>query len=600
MMTQTPHTFYISQVEGFQKQLNSIKQKLFASSMLRLGLFLLMCYGIYYFFGDARWVIGVILLGSALFLYLISRHSDLSFQKNLLQELISLNRKELKALKRAVTDFPEGNEFKEDMHYYSQDIDLFGKGSFYQYLNRTATKEGAEKLAEKLKSNHIDNILQKQKAVKELSEKAAWRQDFTAYASISKSETSTAEVVQLLKTHSYFMPQMMRLLPIVFSLLSMAVFVALFLDIIGFKQVLLWLLIGLGISGIYLKKVNDLSAKMDKTQEVFQQYHYLLMQIEKTNFASSKLKSLQHQIAVENEKASLVAQKFSKKLNALDQRKNMLLGFIINGFLLWDLNQSYQIEQWMKTYAHKAEDWFAVIAEMDALNSLANFSFNHPNYTFPEITKGKNVIEARDFVHPLLDPAKAVTNNFNIENQQFFIITGANMAGKSTFLRTVSLGIVMANLGLPVCASGFAYSPIKLITSMRTSDSLTDDESYFFSELKRLKFIVDKIQEDNYFIILDEILKGTNSTDKALGSKKFIEKLVASHHASRQAGSTGIIATHDLSLCEVEKDHDEVKNYYFDAEIINDELHFDYTLKNGIAQNMNASFLLRKMKIVDD
>src|SRR5690606_38658535 len=176
-------------------------------------------------------------------------------------------------------------------------------------------------------------------------------------------------------------------------------------------------------------------------------------------------------------------------------------GIFANGFLLWDLYQCYHIEQWIKNYGHKAEDWFTVIAEMDALNSLANFTFNHPNYSFPEINHNKSIIEANDFVHPLLEPAKAITNNFKIENQQFFIITGANMAGKSTFLRTVSLGIVMANLGLPVCASGFTYSPIKLITSMRTSDSLTDDESYFFSELKRLKFIVDKIQEDNYFII---------------------------------------------------------------------------------------------------
>jgi len=169
------------------------------------------------------------------------------------------------------------------------------------------------------------------------------------------------------------------------------------------------------------------------------------------------------------------------------------------------------------------------------------------------------------------------------------------MAGKSTFLRTVSLAVVMTNIGLPVCARSFEYSPIKLITSMRTSDSLTDDSSYFFSELKRLKFIVDEINPkasgENYFIILDEILKGTNSTDKAIGSKKFVQKLVTSN-------STGIIATHDLSLCEIEKELSEVKNYYFDAEIINDELHFDYKLKDGVCKNMNASFLLKKMEIV--
>ena len=185
-----------------------------------------------------------------------------------------------------------------------------------------------------------------------------------------------------------------------------------------------------------------------------------------------------------------------------------------------------------------------------------------------------------------------VRNDIQINSEEFFIVTGANMAGKSTFLRTVSLQIVMGNIGLPVCAEKAEYSPIKLITSMRTTDSLTDDESYFFSELKRLKFIVDEIKTDRYFIIIDEILKGTNSTDKAIGSRKFVEKLVASN-------STGIIATHDLSLCIAAEELPEVKNYFFDARIENNELFFDYTFKPGICQNMNASFLLKKMKIVD-
>ena len=149
----------------------------------------------------------------------------------------------------------------------------------------------------------------------------------------------------------------------------------------------------------------------------------------------------------------------------------------------------------------------------------------------------------------------------------------------------------MANVGLPVCAEHFEYSPIKLITSMRTSDSLVEDESYFFSELKRLKFIVDEIKTTDYFIILDEILKGTNSKDKEIGSKKFVQKLVSS-------GSTGIIATHDLALCTISDEYPQVINHYFDAEIIDNELHFDYCMKDGVCQNMNASFLLKKMEIV--
>jgi DNA mismatch repair ATPase MutS len=210
---------------------------------------------------------------------------------------------------------------------------------------------------------------------------------------------------------------------------------------------------------------------------------------------------------------------------------------------------------------------------------------------FPEISDDQVVVKATNLGHPLLAVDKRIDNDFTIDKEQFFIVTGANMAGKSTFLRTISLSIIMANCGLPVCAESFKYSPIMLITSMRTSDSLTEDESYFYSELKRLKFIVDQIETEDYFIILDEILKGTNSKDKAIGSKKFVEKLTKSK-------STGIIATHDVSLCELESEFLDIKNYYFDAEIINDDLYFDYTLKNGVCKNMNASFLLKKMQIV--
>ncbi len=237
-----------------------------------------------------------------------------------------------------------------------------------------------------------------------------------------------------------------------------------------------------------------------------------------------------------------------------------------------------------------------MVAYFDAQNSLANFKFNHPVFIFPEIKESKEIIKAINLGHPLLNTKKRIDNDFTINKEEFFIVTGANMAGKSTFLRTVSLSIVMANCGLPVCAERYQYQPIKLITSMRTTDSLTEDESYFYSELKRLKFIVDELDTEvfgkEYFIILDEILKGTNSKDKAIGSKKFVEKLTKSK-------STGIIATHDVSLCALEIDFSEVKNYYFDAKINNNELYFDYTFKKGICKNMNASFLLQKMGIID-
>jgi DNA mismatch repair ATPase MutS len=251
----------------------------------------------------------------------------------------------------------------------------------------------------------------------------------------------------------------------------------------------------------------------------------------------------------------------------------------------------YRIENWVDTYKNNVEKWFEVITFFDAHNSYGNYIFNHTEYVFPKIIKQNTTIKTVSLGHPLLKKEKRVDNDFMIEDNQFFIITGANMAGKSTFLRTVSLSIVMSNVGLPVCAKKFDYQPIKLITSMRTDDSLSEDTSYFFSELKRLKFIVEAIKKERYFIILDEILKGTNSKDKAIGSKKFVEKLVKSK-------ATGIIATHDLSLCEIASELPQVKNHFFDAQIINDELYFDYSFKEGICKNMNASFLLKKMAIV--
>ena len=306
------------------------------------------------------------------------------------------------------------------------------------------------------------------------------------------------------------------------------------------------------------------------------------------------MKAKQEEIKKQGKKASEIFLQFSKMLDAFDQRNNMLVGIVANAFALRDLQLCYKIEAWIDTNQDQVAHWFDVIAFFDAQNSLGNFVFNHPDHCFPEIVSSKFVIDAQQLGHPLISKEKRVDNDFSIQGTNFFIITGANMAGKSTFLRTVSLSIIMANIGLPVCAKSFDYSPIKLITSMRTSDSLTDDESYFFSELKRLKMIIESVQltekPGDYFIILDEILKGTNSIDKATGSRKFVERLV-------KLGAMGIIATHDLSLCEISKDLSEVKNYYFDAEIIDNELHFDYTFKEGICKNMNASFLLKKMEI---
>ncbi|MBV1925379.1 MAG: DNA mismatch repair protein MutS, partial [Dokdonia sp.] len=502
------------------------------------------------------------------------------------------NQTELKVLERDFHELPDGKKYLHPVDFYSQDIDLFGRGSFFQYANRTALEPGAQVLANLFTSNNIEAIPEKQKAIQELAELPAWRQRFSAIASLVATEVSSETVVNWLKEYQTFTPKKAKIGTRIFSLISIIAFVLYFTDFIPGWSVFAVFMTGLLISGRFLKNVSSLSNLTGEAQSTFDQYHKLLAEIEGQEFSSSLLSRKRETVITDAQSASSILRTFSKHLDALDQRNNILIGIIANGFFLRDIAISSDIEQWIVKHKNEVGVWFEAIAFFDAYNSLGNYAFNHPTHSYPTITENENTLLSKGASHPLLNPEVAIKNDFSIGKEQFFIITGANMAGKSTFLRTVALHIVMGNLGLPVCADAASYTPVKLITSMRTTDSLTDDESYFFSELKRLKFIVDEIQTDRYFIILDEILKGTNSTDKAIGSRKFVDKLVRSK-------ATGIIATHDLSLCAAADEMPQVENHFFDARIENDELYFDYTFKPGICQNMNASFLLKKMEIVE-
>lgn len=586
-----PNIFYKTQLEKHQQELKKFNKKLIGLSSLRLLVFLLTVAGIYMAFSFWQMALGIGIAGIAGFIFLLSKYTDTKRLRDVSKALVVLNEEEINIASGNFHHRDSGKQFQDPHHFYSLDIDLFGKGSFFQFINRTTIQEGTKRLATILTANTIDAIVPKQQAIKELAEKPEWRQQYSATAKLIHTETPALKIIEWLNSHQPFLPKTMGWLPKVFSLASIAVVALGMFQIIDLGFVGYWLLFGLIITGLHLKKINVLASNTDKTRDTFRQYALLLKQIENESFSSEWLKEKQTCIQQEHKKASDIFSQFSKYLDALDNRNNMISAIFGNGFFLSDLKNAYNIEKWISQYKTTVDRWFEVVSFFDAYNSLGNYAFNHPEYVFPDIVANQTVIDAKNLGHPLLDRDKRIDNDLKILNQEFFIVTGANMAGKSTFLRTVSLHIVMANTGLPVCATSSAYSPVKLITSMRTSDSLTDDSSYFFSELTRLKFIVDEIAKEPYFIILDEILKGTNSTDKAIGSRKFVEKLVAGN-------ATGIIATHDLSLCDIAKELDAVKNHFFDAQIIDDELFFDYKFKDGICQNMNASFLLKKMEII--
>jgi hypothetical protein len=581
---------YSENISTNSVHLKALKKKLLMSSMIRLSVFLLTALVVYLFFGNTPIVIVSMLIGISVFLLLVSKHTDLVGKKRYLEAIIEVNQQEIDGLNGDLSSFDNGEKFKDPLHHFSHDIDLFGANSFFHHINRTNRNESQTLLASMLSSNSIDDIAQKQASIKELASLVEWRQNYSVSTKLIETEVSSKAIFSWLNEYKPFISKPMYYLGLAFPFLSVAVFALYFFGIISESYILYMLLAGLGLTSVFLKKITKLSNNVSEFKEVMSQYSNLLIEIENQTFTSELLLNRQNKIKSEKVKASAMLKELSKHIDALDQRNNMIFGVVGNGYLLWDIKQVFRIEKWITDYKTKVKNWFDVIEFFDAYNSLGNFAYNHPDFNYPTLSKD-TVIKAEQLGHFMINKSVRISNDVLVDENNFIIITGANMAGKSTFLRTIALNIVSANIGLPVCAKSFNYNPIKLISSMRTSDSLLDDESYFFSELKRLKFIVDEIKTDKYFIILDEILKGTNSKDKEEGSKKFVQKLVASK-------STGIIATHDLGLCTIEEQLPQVKNKYFDAEIIDNELFFDYKYKEGICQNMNASFLLKKMEIV--
>ena len=372
-------------------------------------------------------------------------------------------------------------------------------------------------------------------------------------------------------------------------------FISVIPAILGITNLFLWTLIFIQwiFLTIYWKQISDYFQFFGRKSELLSKYVSLLQFIEEKEFKSELLCEMQNRIS-QPESAGKVFKKLKNRVGQFEYRQNILVGFFMNSFLLWDIRCVYKLWKWHNLHHKKLEVWIDVISETDAFISLANFANNHPGFVFPEIREGEFSFRAKNLGHPLLNENVRVNNDFDMTGwSKVMIITGANMAGKSTFLRTVGVNLILARTGAPVCAENMIFTPIEIYTNMRTTDSLLKDESYFYAELKRIKGVLDWLQKGEcIFVILDEMLKGTNSVDKLNGSKELLRKLV-------QFESVSLIATHDLKLSEMEKEFpQQVFNKCFEIRIENNELVFDYKLTDGVTKTMNATFLMKKMGII--
>lgn len=611
--------------EQAKHELNKVQQQIYRIGTLRLLLFCTGVAGIIYFRAESWAVLGGIVLVTLLpFVLLIKYHNRLFYRKDYLEKEIEINEQELAALNYDISAFDDGEEFMDPTHLYTYDLDVFGPHSLYQYINRTCTQLGKSRLASWL-NVHLkkkEEIQKRQEAVQELASELEFRQRFRILGLLHKGKAADeTELNAWAKSPSVFRTQkLLRALPpLVVATNAICIGLVIAGILSGETYGIIWTCFVIA-SFSFTGRITKIQAIYGKKLQILSTYAVLLRLMEEKPVQSELLKEIKEEIGGEKRKASHSIRQLSKLMNELDQRNNAFMYAILNGFFFWELRQIMRIEAWKEQYATELPHWLTAIGLIDALNSLATFAYNHPDYVFPtlldkaditsrkdashpgtpfraETLSGKPVLpfhlRAEALGHPLMHRDRCVRNDIDMEKRPFFIIiTGANMAGKSTYLRTVGINYLLACIGTPVCARQMEIYPAQLITSLRTSDSLNDNESYFFAELKRLKLIIDKLQADEeLFIILDEILKGTNSMDKQKGSFALIKQFMALQ-------ANGIIATHDLLLGTlIDLFPEDIRNYCFEADITNNELTFSYRLRPGIARNMNACFLMKRMGI---
>lgn len=593
-----PNTWYTQRIDETLRQLSQTKTQINRISLLRVLLFVAGFAGLILFYRSGTWAVVLTVCCTFLpFFILVKVHNRLYFRKEQLETQLKLNQDELKGLEGDYSVFDEGREFIDAGHPYSYDLDLFGRKSLFQALGRTCTHIGKQTLATWMQHHLTEKaaIETRQESIRDMSRRMEFREAFRVTGSINRGADSDEEEISRwsrtpsVLQHLWWVKLCLWAVPgINILLLALGLLHILSLSWFG-MMFTVFVILSFGL----IQRVTLIQESYGKKLKTLNRYARLITLAKGETWQAPALRELTDKLDIDGHSPAEALTQLSKELDRLDLRNNQLLYVILEGSMFFQLHQIVRIERWKARYGKYLMGWLEAVGELDALCSLGTFAYNHPAYTYPTITNQPFCFLARNMGHPLMPEAQCVKNDATIPSRPYFlIITGANMAGKSTYLRTIGVNYLLACMGCPVCCESLTLYPAHLITSLRTTDSLSDNESYFFAELKRLKRIIDLLDEgQELFIILDEILKGTNSADKQKGSLDLIRQFM-------RLKADGIIATHDLLLGTLADQFPEyIRNYCFEADIKDNELTFSYRLREGVAQNMNACFLMRKMGI---
>ena len=516
-----------------------------------------------------------------LFFLLIGKHKQIAVKRRIAKAKIAINEREIAFIEQGIYPADNGKDFEPAQHPYAYDLDILGEKSLYHYLNRTHTYLGRKRLAQRLLYPDTTTILTHQEAIKALTPQLAWRQTFMAHAEqIDDSPSFYDRLQQWAAAPTTPMGKFMRVFtvisPIVFTLSAIIGYIY---DYEVLKSIAkLLLTINLSVFFFYISKINKEKLGFEHTYAMLYAFKECIAQVE-AHFPEK------------NERASTHIAQLSRLLDDLDSVSNILVSIPLNIFSFYHLHRYRALLQWKRTYGTHIAQWLETVAATEVLCSFANFAYNNPHFVYPTFNNQYR-ISFEDVGHPLIAQNERITNNITLDEAHFVILTGSNMSGKSTFLRTLGVNMLLAQVGLPICAREAAIHPLPLLVSMRLSDSLSDGKSYFFAEINRIEQIMTALKRERCMVLLDEILRGTNSEDKQYGTIKIIERLLS-------LKAIGIVATHDIEVCKTANRYPEqLQNKCFESYIHEGELSFDYKLREGICQNKNATFLMEKLGII--
>ncbi|TCD03690.1 MutS-related protein [Pedobacter psychroterrae] len=593
-------TAYQNSADKQQSLIDDLKKKLNRISFSRLGLFILeilivaliISLGFFWYFG----VLAVVPV--FFFLILIKRQARVQNELDYALQLLWVYQNEIDQLTTGKNGYADGDLYSDEQHPYTGDLDILGPRSVYANVNRCNTTAGLDLLASGLLAPAEKITIElRQEAIKELV--AHIDETYHFRAELQNHKPSQLEIIKDKLVHQLPLQLGFARSRLLKTYVSAVPFLTVGLLVLGvlFGGVM-WNVFALiavfnaGLTFFNLSDINKVYYGFTGSSNQLNAFAGTIKWTEDVDWQSQYIKDMfkEEDSGKAASPVSTQIRQLTSIIQAFDARLNILVSLVLNLFLLWDLKCSVRLADWHSMSSVSLVHGLYRISQFEELISFATLTHNHPDWNFPVI-EDTFQLHAVGLGHPLINEKERVLNNFELAVQPTVdIVTGSNMAGKSTFLRTLGVNMVLGFAGAPVCADSMSLSIFKVFSYMRIKDSLNDHTSTFKAELNRLKMILDAISNiPNSFVLIDEMLRGTNSKDKYLGSKVFIEKLISQN-------TPALFATHDLQLSEMEVDYPQnIRNYHFDIQMAEDEMRFDYKLKHGPCKTFNAALLLKQI-----